>query len=82
MPERTIPSNVPVPPILAMPTEVHIRSAPCPRLFAGLDFSLLQPRLCTTRPAFGSAEPDRPQILVGVVARTDLPAVDVGAQRR
>jgi hypothetical protein len=27
------------------------------------------------------AEPNRPQILVGVVARADLPAVDVGAQR-
>ena len=81
MPERTIPSNVPVPPILASQRKC-IRSAPCPRLFAGLDFSLLQPRLCTTRPAFGSAEPDRPQILVGVVARTDLPPVDVGAQRR
>jgi hypothetical protein len=27
MPERTIPSNVPVPPILAMPTEVHKVSA-------------------------------------------------------
>ena len=50
-------------------------------LFAGLDFGMLRRRLCTTGSAFGSAEPNRPQILVGVVARADLPAVDVGAQR-
>ena len=42
---------------------------------------LLQRRLCATRPAFGSAKPNRPQILVGVVARADLPAMDVRAQR-
>src|SRR5215469_2507886 len=37
------------------------------RLFTGLDFSLLYRLVFTTRPAFGGAEPDRPQILVGVV---------------
>jgi hypothetical protein len=52
-----------------------------PGLFAGLDFGMLHRRLCTTRSAFGSAEPNRPQILVGVMARADLPAVNVGAQR-
>ena len=52
-----------------------------PGLFADLDFGLLQRRVCTTGPAFGSAEPNRRQILVGVVARADLPVVDVGAQR-
>src|SRR6266404_1790732 len=41
-----------------------------PGLFAGLDFGLLQRRLCTTAPAFGSAEPNRPQILIGVVSMT------------
>src|SRR6516225_11566672 len=51
-----------------------------PGLFAGLEFGLLHHRMRTTRPAFGSAEPNRRQILVGVVARADLPAMDVGAQ--
>jgi len=50
-------------------------------LFAGLDCGMLHLRLRTTRSAFGSTEPNRRQILVGVVARADLPAMDVGAQR-
>ena len=42
-----------------------------PGLFAGLDFGFLHRGLRATRSAFGSAEPNRRQILVGVVARAD-----------
>ena len=51
-----------------------------PDLFAGLDVGFLHRRVCTTRPAFGRAEPNRRQILVGVVARANLPTVNIGAQ--
>src|SRR6516164_9876254 len=64
-----------------LPPSVNRLSAALSRLFAGLGFGMLHRRVCTTHPALGSAEPNRRQILVGVVARADLPAVDVRAQR-
>src|SRR6516162_5194583 len=57
------------------------RPPPVSGLFAGVGFGMLDRGLGATRSAFGGAEPNRRQILVGVVARANLPAMDIGAQR-